>query len=332
MTTVRDGLRWHLIEKQPGLYDWTSWVPMLRAARSTRTQVIWDLCHYGWPDDIDIWSEEFVDRFAAFSAAATQVARDECDDIPFFCPINEISYWAWAGGETGKMNPGTLGRGAELKQQLVRAYLACMAAVRRVDRRARFLTAEPLIHVSPCDGALNPRDAERYRLAQFEAHDMLYAASDTSIPGLSCPLDIVGVNFYPDNQWYLDGSTIPLGHHAYRPLADMLAEVFERYQRPLFLSETGSEGNARPYWLHHVCAEVSRAIATGIPIVGICLYPISDYRGWENDRECPVGMFSLPDTSGHRRVHFEFAAELKRQMRLMGSMSTRVPLIATMGQ
>jgi hypothetical protein len=56
ITTVRDGLRWHLIETIPGHYDWSSFLPMLHAARDTGTQVIWDLLHWGWPDDLDIWS------------------------------------------------------------------------------------------------------------------------------------------------------------------------------------------------------------------------------------------------------------------------------------
>ncbi len=30
---VRDGLRWHLIERQPGQYDWSSFLPMLQAAQ-----------------------------------------------------------------------------------------------------------------------------------------------------------------------------------------------------------------------------------------------------------------------------------------------------------
>ena len=43
--TARDGVRWHLIEKSPFRYDFSSLVPMLRAARETQTQVIWDLFH-----------------------------------------------------------------------------------------------------------------------------------------------------------------------------------------------------------------------------------------------------------------------------------------------
>ena len=48
--TVRDGARWHRIERAAGRYDFSSLLPMVRAARDTGVQVIWDLCHYGWPD------------------------------------------------------------------------------------------------------------------------------------------------------------------------------------------------------------------------------------------------------------------------------------------
>jgi hypothetical protein len=30
------------------------------------------------------------------------------------------------------------------------------------------------------------------------------------------------MNYYPDNQWYLGGSTVPMGHYAYRPLRPCL--------------------------------------------------------------------------------------------------------------
>jgi hypothetical protein len=97
--TVRDGVRWHLIETTPGSYDWSSLLPMLEAASATGTQVIWDLCHYGYPDGLDIWSPDFVTRFAAFSRAAAHVIADNTAGVPFLCPVNEISFWAWAGGE-----------------------------------------------------------------------------------------------------------------------------------------------------------------------------------------------------------------------------------------
>jgi hypothetical protein len=309
--TVRDGVRWHAIERRAGLYDWASWLSMLRAARAGGMQVIWDLCHYGWPDDLDIWSGAFVERFSRYARAAARVLREEIDSVPYYCPVNEISYWAWAGGDAARMNPSVTGRGDELKRQLVRAYIAAVEAIREVDRRARFIVAEPLIHVV---GAEETREAaEAYRLAQFQAHDMLTGRLAPELGGKPEYLDLVGVNFYPHNQWYLGGDTIPLGHHGYRPLREMLLEVHERYGRPVLIAETGAEGTARPYWLHHVCAEVSHAIEAGVSMLGVCIYPILDYRGWDNDRVCQVGLLSTADDLGRRCVYTPLLDELRRQ-------------------
>jgi hypothetical protein len=311
---ARDGIRWHLIETSPGRYDWSSLIPMLRAARRLGLQVVWDLCHYGWPDGLDIWSSAFVDRFARFAAEVTRVVTEESDTTPFFCPVNEISFWAWAGGEVGRFAPVTHGRGSELKRQLVRASIAGTTAVRSVAPRARFLSAEPLIHVAPrSDSATDIASAETYRLAQFEALDMISGRLAPELGGHPDLLDVVGVNFYPDNQWYHGGGTIPLGHHAHRPLRELLGEVYARYGRPIILAETGAEGTARPSWLHYVSGEVRAAQHANVPIQGICLYPVLDYPGWDNDRPCAVGLFSLPDQNGHRRTDPEFSRELGAQ-------------------
>jgi beta-glucosidase/6-phospho-beta-glucosidase/beta-galactosidase len=311
MRTVRDGVRWHLVESRPNVYDWSSWLPMLRAARAGGMQVVWDLCHYGWPEHLDIWSGSFVEHFYRYTRAAAQVVRDETDSIPLYCPVNEISYWAWAGGDTARMNPTVTGRADELKRQLVRAYLAAVDAVRSVDRRARFIVAEPLINVVGEGAAREP--AEAWRLAQFQAHDMLMGRMAPELGGSPAYLDLVGVNFYPHNQWYVAGDTIPLGHHAYRPLREMLLEVSERYGRPMLISETGAEMSARPYWLHHVCAEVFHAIEMGASIEGICIYPVLDYQGWDNDRVCQVGLLSAADERGRRMAYAPLLEEIKRQ-------------------
>lgn len=118
LRTVRDGLRWHLIESREGDIDWSSFLPMLHAAEASGMQVIWDLMHYGWPDDIDIWSPRFVTRFARFAAEAARLIKNETDATPFYCPVNEISFHAWAGGDGSYLNPFARKRGFELKVQL----------------------------------------------------------------------------------------------------------------------------------------------------------------------------------------------------------------------
>ncbi|GGE28590.1 beta-glucosidase [Agaricicola taiwanensis] len=329
MAAVRDGLRWHLIESAPGHYDWSSFLPMLRSAEALGTQVVWDLCHYGWPDHLDIWSKDFPDHFGRFAAAVARLVRDETGPQAFYCPVNEISYWAWAGAEVGRINPCAVGRAGELKRQLVRSAIAAIEAIRAEDPTARFITAEPLINV--VSGSPEPQhifDAEQYRLSQFEAVDLLTGRIEPGLGGRSDYLDVVGINFYPDNQWYLGGSTIPLGHHAYRPLSEMLEEVQARYGRPILIAETGAEGSARPAWLHYIGAEVRDARARGISVEGICLYPVLDYPGWENERLCQVGLLGEAEGWEKRSVCVRTASELRRQQALFEDVAAPEPATA----
>lgn len=310
--TVRDGIRWHLIESSPGVYDWCHLLPQLQAAREAGVQPIWDVCHYGWPDDIDIWSSDFVTRFARFAAALATLMRDEWPGVPYYCPVNEISFWAWAGGDTGDIGPCARRRGMELKKQLVRATVAAIDAIRDVDPRARFVSVDPVINIRP-KTVRQRRKAENARLAQYEAWDMIGGRLMPELGGKPEHLDIIGVNFYPHNQWFLNGPTIRRGEPEYRPLREILAETYHRYQRPLFIAETGAEGEHRAPWLRYVSDEVAGAQASGVPLGGICVYPITDYPGWDNDRHCPTGLLGFADQAGRRPVHEELAAEILRQ-------------------
>src|SRR3954454_10071260 len=45
LRTLRDGIRWLLVEKVPGKYDWSSWAAALEASEQAGVRVIWDLFH-----------------------------------------------------------------------------------------------------------------------------------------------------------------------------------------------------------------------------------------------------------------------------------------------
>jgi beta-glucosidase/6-phospho-beta-glucosidase/beta-galactosidase len=312
--TVRDGLRWHQIERMPRYYNWAGFLPMLQAANESGTEVIWDLCHYGWPDGLDIWTPAFVDRFTQFAAAAAQLVVRETGRSGWYCPVNEISFWAWDGGQMGGMNPRTKGRGGELKRQLLRAAIGATAAIREVDPGARFVVSEPLIHITT--GSEHPDhivEAESARLFQFETVDILTGRAEPQLGGQPGFLDAVGANFYPHNQWYHFGPPIPFGHHHFRPLSEMLQEQHSRFGLPVFISETGAEGSARASWIHYVCSEIAIARDNGVPVTGVCIYPITAFPGWDNDRHCQVGLLGLPDQHGQREVYQPLASELALQ-------------------
>ncbi len=317
IATVREGVAWHRSATAADRLDLSSVRSRVRAAREAGVQVIWDLCHYGFPEGLDPFRPAFVERFAAWAKAVAEVVASESDEIPIYVPVNEISFWSWAGGEVGYLNPFGTGRGFELKAQLVRAALAATEAVWRVDRRARILHVDPIIHIE-ADPA-RPEDgpaARGHRLAQFQAWDMLRGDLWPQLGGDPRCLDLLGVNYYPNNQWILDGPTIERGSPLYRPFRDMLREAHERYGRPLVVAETGAAGDQRGPWLAHVGDEVRAARRAGVPVLGVCLYPILDYPGWDDDRHCEVGLWGYADETGERPLDRPLAAELRRQQQL----------------
>ncbi|WP_062205020.1 glycosyltransferase family 4 protein [Aureimonas sp. AU12] len=314
IATVRDGLRWHLIEPEPGRYDWTSLEAQLSAAEATGTQVVWDILHYGWPDDLDIWRPEFVARFARFAAEAARVIGARTSGTRFYAPVNEISFFAWGGGDAGYLNPFAHGRAHELKVQLSRASIAAMEAILLVDPAARFVHADPVINVI-CDPS-RPHDAahaEGHRQAQFQAWDMLAGRAWPQIGGREALLDLVGVNYYFNNQWIHGGPPIDLGHPLYKPFRAILTETHSRYGRPIFVAETGIEGDRRPDWLAYVGSEVRAAMRAGVPVEGICLYPVLDHPGWDDERYCPNGLLRFASDPNGRGAEPAVAAELARQ-------------------
>jgi len=312
-STLRDGLRWHLIGKAPGKYDWSSWMPALEAAEEAGVQVIWDLFHYGSPDHVDQAADDFPDRFTEFALAAIEVQQSVSSRPPLVCPLNEINFMSWAVEVEyfPRVGPKKIGW---FKRQLVRTAITAAKAIRKRWPEATIVWAEPLVHVAPHSHRRPAvRRAEEYRQGQFEAYDWITGRAEPAFGGDPSFVDLIGLNFYPHNQWYYRGPTIPMGHHEYRPLADMLVEVTERYGKPLFLSETGAEGTGKPSWLHYVCSEVRDAMGRGADVRGICWYPITAYPGWDNSRHAETGLFSTVVADGSRHVDDRLLAEFEAQ-------------------
>jgi len=314
--TIRDGLRWHLIEQSAGRYDWSSWLPALEATERTGVQVIWDLFHYGSPDHIDQAADDFPKRFTDFAVAALEVHQTISGRPPLVCPLNEINFLSWAVDDQYFPRVGPNERGW-FKRQLVKTAIMSARAIKDRWPKAMIVGAEPLIHIAPHDRRRQTvRAAEQNLQGMFEAYDWITGRAAPELGGDPSLVDVVGLNFYPHNQWYYKGPTIPMGHHEYRPLGDMLVEMAERYGKPIFLSETGAEGSGKPSWLHYVCNEVRDAMGRGAAIEGICWYPITAYPGWDNSRHAETGLLSTVVADGTRHVDQRLLAEFEAQREL----------------
>jgi hypothetical protein len=248
------------------------------------------------------------------------------DAAPFIVPVNEISFFSWASGDEASMFPFGSRRGFELKKHLVRATLETMKAIWAVLPGTRFVHVDPIIHVvaSPKHPDEIP-EAEAYGLSQYQAWDMLCGRLCPELGGHERFLDIVGVNFYPQNQWVYNIKDFrpvrkftPLSrkHPQYRPFRCLLQDVYERYRCPLWVAETGAEGRRRGSWLRYVCEESQEAMRSGVPLEGICLYPILNHPGWVDDRHCHNGLWDYPDKGGNREAHKPLARQLDRWRRV----------------
>lgn len=320
---MRDGLRWHLIGADRGRFDWSSWAPMVEAADEAGVRVYWDLFHYGFPDWTGPTSPDFAEEFAEFGAAAA-LEHVRLTGRPLdFCAFNEISFFCWAAHD-GYFPVLGLQPETPLKALVVRAAIAACSAISATGCGGEHIWAEPLVHVAPHGYTDEARAiAAAHNEAQFEAFDMIVGRLSPELGGHPDLLGTVGVNVYPTGQWYSGGSTIPLGHHEHRPLGQMLVDLWHRYRRPIMISETGSEGRARASWLHYICAEVREAMAAGVPIRGICLYPITAYPGWDNERHCHAGLFGFAGADGRREIYQPLAEEIVRQSALFDSASVQ---------
>ncbi|MDX2088694.1 MAG: hypothetical protein SFX73_12635 [Kofleriaceae bacterium] len=310
ITACRDGAPWVTVECA-GTYDFSRVVRMMRAAHAHRITVIWDLMHFGWPDDEDPFGARFPVRFGRYAGAFARVLAAETDHAPMIAPVNEISFLAWAGGDVRCMNPFEAARGVELKAQLVRASIEAIEAIRAVLPNARFLQPEPVIRIVRSETApLTWARVESDNLLQYQTWDMLTGRVWPSLGGRLDYLDIVGVNFYSNNQFTPDGQTVELGDDRFTPFSQMLLEVWHRYRRPMIVSETGSESAARAPWLRYVTGECVEAMRHGCELHGVTLYPIVNHPGWCDDRRCENGLWDYANVSGERTADAALLAEL----------------------
>lgn len=92
----REGIPWPMVDRQ-GMYDFSSIDPMIDAMKHHCILPLWDMCHYGYPDDLYPFSDAFTERFAAYCKAAAAYVVPRLPGPYFFTPINEITFFLFAG-------------------------------------------------------------------------------------------------------------------------------------------------------------------------------------------------------------------------------------------
>lgn len=323
---AREGIPWPLVDPRgDAAYDFRLIDPFIEACRDTRVVPIWDLCHYGYPDPFDPFSSGFGAQFADYCRAAARHVSQRLPGPYYFTPINEITFFAFCGGEWGWIAPYRRTREdrERLREALCRAAIAGVKAIREILPDSRMIHVDPLIQVVP------PRD--RPDLADEAAHESFvdtFLAWDI-LCGKACPefggapeiLDIVGANNYSFGQMeYRERGphkALEPGHEGIEPLCELLARVWDRYRRPMIIGETSGMGAGRPEWLCDVMQESMAAVNRGMDLHGICLFPAVDMPDWHNGEWLHNGIADLVESDGDlvRRPYQPYVDELRRWQR-----------------
>lgn len=290
MKTVREGIRWSQVEKRPYEYDWSPVAYMMQCARDKNIQQVWDLCHFGFPDDLTPLHPMFARRFAALCRAFINFYRSQnTEDVLIVTPINEVSFISWLGGDVRGTSPYCIGQGWEVKYALMRAYIEGVQALKEIDPGIRILTTEPLVNIVP---GINPTYEQIIKASQL--HENQYQVIDI-LCGRMCPelggtpgyLDMLGFNYYYNNQWVCDPHLTLCWKEAplttgWKTLNELLTEAYTRYDCPIVLTETSHPKEDRSLWLEEITRQCALAFENNIPLWGICWYPIIDRPDWDH--------------------------------------------------
>jgi hypothetical protein len=150
---------------------------------------------------------------------------------------------------------------------------------------------------------------------------MMIGQIEPGLGGQPKYLDIMGLNYYHSNQWEHPDVRLRWEENPrddrWVPLHQLLSEVYNRYQRPLFIGETSHFGEGRGVWIREIYDEVRTAIRNGVPLEGITIYPIIDRPDWDDlEHWHNSGLWDLvPDDQGVlQRVLYEDYASVLREI------------------
>jgi hypothetical protein len=320
ISTVREGICWSRVEKAPFVYDFTEVANRLLAAERTGIQQIWDLCHFGYPDDLVPTHPKFTLRFASLCEAFARFHHKHSSKVLMVIPINEISFLSWHSGDVRGTVPFMINSGFDIKYHLCKAAIAGIKALKNIDPECRILLSEPLVKIHPCDGAETTEAILQKNENQYQAMDIIAGRMCPELGGEADFLDILGFNYYHNCQWEYEGEPLSWETQSHRraPLSELLADAYQRYQRPMILSETGHFGEGRAAWLLEIVGECIAAMQSGVDLKVICLYPLINRPDWDDlSHYHNSGLWDIhPDTKERilNRPYFDALLSCRQQI------------------
>lgn len=311
--TVREGICWSAVETSPGVFDFSEVLNRIRGAEKLGIQIIWDLIHFGYPDGIYPTHPLFCQRFEQLCKAFAMFHKENSKQELFVVPINEISFLSWHSGDVRGTVPFAVNSGWDIKYHLCKAAILGIKMLKKTNPECHIILVEPLVQIHASEQQSHVSELNEN---QFQAMDIIAGRICPELGGSEDYLEILGFNYYWNCQWEANGGPLdwPDTQQKRIPFSELLQMAYDRYNKPLFISETGHFGTGRVQWIEEITAECLIAQKNGVDIKGLCIYPVTDRPDWDNlTQYCQCGIWDL-DQKGDRIPHLKYIdAVLKAQ-------------------
>lgn len=281
--TVREGICWSDVEYITGCYDFSDVLKRMNAAKELGIQQIWDLLHFGFPEDLYPTHPHFQQRFVDLCREFTEFFCANTDQELHVVPINEISFHSWLAGEVAGTVPFVTKNGWDMKYRLCEAAIAGIKQIREIQPLAQVYMVEPMIWVH----ASSEADQMAARLEngyQFQAMEIVLGHICPELGGSLDLVDGLGFNYYWNCQWKINYGTLPWPEviKERKRLSTLLLNIYSKFKMPMFISETGHFGIGRAPWFDEIVEECIMAMELGVDLRGVCIYPVIDRPDWDD--------------------------------------------------
>lgn len=209
ISVAREGVCWSAVEIAPYKYDFSELKSFIKAAEYLDIQIIWDLCHFGYPDGLFPTHPNFTARFMSFCERFTMFYYENCAVEPWIVPINEISFLSWHSGDMRGTVPFAVNSGWDIKYHLCKAAILGIKAIKAILSDAVILAVEPLVKVHSTNVNSDIMEVERINNFQFQAMDIILGRECPELGGEEGLIDMLGFNYYYNNQWTQNNEILP---------------------------------------------------------------------------------------------------------------------------
>jgi len=304
VSCARYGIPWYRVQPEPNKWVWTWPDQTFNRMLERGIEPIVDLVHYGVPPWLQggLLDNEFPERMAAYAA---RVAERYKGQLRWYTPLNEPRINAWYAGMLGWWPPHKRGW-----KGFTRVLLSICRAICLTHRALKDVDPEIVsVHVDPADLYYThdpslQQEVEMRQQVVFLALDLISGRVDANhelwswllnmgftentlneFRAIAVEPDVIGINCYPlfgQKEVLRSGARIVTRNRYANAdlLQTLVSKYWQRYQRPLMISETASLGAKRSDWLSGSVAAVRSLRSAGVPVIGYTWWPLFSIVSW----------------------------------------------------